>query len=210
MGRRRFRGRAGGGRGRGASAFAPARSGGRTIAWEALSVSVDVDSVQNQFPTVAFSDVDRRIRFVTLIPANVLRGPVTLERVRGSISAWGSSDMLTVFDQWSTTVSMQLVPLRDGAIEAVSVLNDQNSGDLESNRIIWRHNYVPLVASPLVGPAAAAMTSLGGGEIDIKSKRRFDRATWALILVCNTNVANLATVFFSLDLRALFRTSDGI
>ena len=55
----------------------------------------------------------------------------------------------------------------------------------------------------------AASTSQGM-EVDVKVKRRFDRAVWALALVVDVNVDAEALHHVSSGLRALFRTSDGV
>ena len=46
--------------------------------------------------------------------------------------------------------------------------------------------------------------------MDIKSRRRFDRATFALIMACEYDTINETQQRIAVNLRALFRTGDGV
>lgn len=200
---------------RSASAFAPGTGkAGRTIAWEQLSgSSFTPQALGTLFPTLAHSTASIETRFMTLMPANVTRGTVTLERVRGFTHVWfDETQTLLSLIRWPVVMSMQLVPIRDGTIQITSVLSARNTADLESNRLIWIRGYYPANGTPIIGPGA---TNLDPGnwmdtEVDIKSRRRFDRATWALILVVDVDATAKDLHLGAISLRALFRSPDGV
>jgi len=72
--------------------------------------------------------------------------------------------------------------------------------------------YLPDTGTTITSPGAIEKhTSTSAGmEVDVKSKRRFDRATWGLALVFDTNVDAEALHFITCSMRALFRTTDGL
>ena len=123
-----------------ASAFAPAQgASGKTIAWKALAVDFFPISLDNAFPVVAAVATGRTLRFRTLIPENVTRGTVTLERIRSEVLAWWLGILIDGATEEQHTVipvNIQLVPVARGAISLDSVLNPRDAADLESNRII--------------------------------------------------------------------------
>lgn len=148
-----------------------------------------------------------------MVPVNVTRGVVTLERVRGTIEIYFDvAELTSNLDNWFVHMSLQLVPARDGAVDAASALSCNNAADQESNRIIWQRLYTPdtggTITSP--GPLERHTSVFSGQEVDVKSKRRFDRSTWALALVyvCD-NVADGIHLFQG-NMRALFRSSDSL
>ncbi len=164
------------------------------------------------FPNLAHSAGPIETRFATLIPQNVTRGVVTLERVRGDAYVWFDEAQLTLsLARWTVLLSMQLVPIRDGNIVNLSVLSSRNTGDLESNRFIWRRTYSPQRGTPIILGAQSFDPGYSqSGELDIKSKRRFDRALWALILVVDVDATAAGLHIISMNLRGLFRASDGL
>lgn len=200
-----------------ASAFAPAQDGsGKTIAWKSLAVNLAPSSLDVAFPTVASVVAGQTLRFRTLIPENVTKGTVTLERIRGQTLVWWLGliiDGAGEFPQVVVPMNIQLVPVQNEVVALDSVLNPRNAADLESNRIIWRRNYYPNLST-------VDGTNIDGArrfdcrpmteEIDIKSRRRFDRATWALIMAVSYATVQEVDVDAAIDLRALFRTSDGL
>lgn len=200
-----------------ASAFAPAQGGsGKTIAWEALAVDLFPISLDNAFPNVAAVAAGRTLRFRTLIPENVTRGTVTLERIRGQTLFWYQDILIDGNGEEQNIVipaNIQLVPLSGGIVALDSVLNPRDSADLESNRIVWRHNYYPNFsdASGVVFSGGRFYDIRPGTEhIDVKSRRRFDRASWALIMAIEYDTVAETSQFAAVDLRALFRTGDGV
>jgi len=167
-----------------------------------------------QIPNLAYTAGIFDVRYAILMPVNVLRGAVTLMRMRGSIHCY--FDVTNVGAVNGDTgafmsMTMQLVPVRDGAIVDLSVLNPINSADLESNRILWRRDYFPsLVVTGGLLDGQRVLSQLGDTEIDVKSKRRFDRANWALVLSVSlaTFVNNQHRI--GLSLRGLFLATDGL
>lgn len=190
------------------SAFAPGRgAGGRTIAWESIFLQPNPARCDVVFPNAtAAADLN----FVTVMPQNVTRGSVTLERVRGSMRIWWQENALLDLADLYVGLSLQLVNIKGGLIAIRAPLSVTDTADLESNRIIWQRAYYPAnqvvltLAAEELHPGALATDV----EIDIKSRRRFDRATWALILTINTT--NLVEKFCAGNLRALFRSADGL
>lgn len=149
--------------------------------------------------------------FRVVVPPNITRGAVTLERVRGSLWVWNDQGVLEAGEaDWNVNLSLQLVPVRNAAVVAESVLDVTNSADQESNRIIWQRQYYP----PNVNLAAVAVEiayfTMPEPTVDIKSRRRFDRSMWALAVVCETNTGNQTRVLVAGHLRALFRATDAV
>ncbi len=152
-------------------------------------------------------------KFVTLIPANVTRGVVTLERVRGNVGVY--FDALELGDamvNWSVMMQLQLVMARNGAITSPAVLSPMNTADQESNKIIWQRRYYPVSSTSITraGDREVISSNYRYQEVDIKVKRRFDRATWALAFVVEAEATALTLHMGYSSLRALFRSADGI
>lgn len=201
-------------RGRPASAFAPAEDRkGKGLQWESVLNLQTPQPITTQFPTVVRTVGSFQTRLATLIPANVTRGTVTMERVRGSVNIFfDPAELLADFANWSVFVTLQLVTVQSGAILPGAALSPRNAADQESNKIIWQRLYYPAVGATITGPGGLEFSpdNFAAIEVDIKVKRRFDRATWALALVieCETGAAVLH--FMSGHLRGLFRASDGL
>jgi len=104
---------------------------------------------------------------------------------------------------------MQLMPARDGAVLTDSCLAANNAADLESNRILWRHQFWPATTDAItfdVQPVSVAHMV----EVDIKSKRRFDRALWALVLSLTSETTSQNDHFTAIDLRGYFKAADAL
>lgn len=189
-------------------------SSGRTLAWESLKTEFFVDQMTNILPVIDSTAAGIDVRFVSLIPINVTRGAVTLTRIVGAIriffndldigAAGGTIDACL-------PMNIQLVPARNGVLEVGAVLDPRNSADAESNRIIWRGTYTPEGSTS--GFLLNTVRMYGSHEpskIDIKSQRRFDRATWGLILAASFETADFFNLRSVVDLRGLFKSADGL
>ncbi len=148
-----------------------------------------------------------------MIPPNVTRGSVTIERIRGFVDIYFSSVELAVeFANWSVQLSIQVVPVRNGAIVDEATLSTNNSADQESNRIMWQRNYYPRAGTTITGPGALELheSNFVGMEVDVKVKRKLDRANWALQMVCVAETNAITLHSGAISLRALIRASDGV
>ncbi len=188
---------------------------GRTLGWESLSNTFQAEDIPVQFTSSAYITSGIQIRFRTLIPVNVTRGAVTLVRIHGQMqNFFDGPNMALLAGEGAAiaTYNIQLIPVRDGAIQATSVLNPRNSADLESNRILWRRSYTPRFSeAPLSNlDQDRVMSQMQTDVIDIKTQRRFDRATWALIIVSAFEATTEDDHRVGFDLRGLFRTTDGL
>jgi len=222
--RRAFRRR---GMKRSASAFAPAKSGGGHLDWEASGTTC-WSLIQTVFPLanivynvqcdgapVAYQTVG-----LVLIPLNEARGTVTLLRVRGYLGTEnGEVGATTPEELRDGTVHymLQLVPRDPDLIttpQGSQLLSGNKAPDQESNRIIMQW-----IAGP--GGEYSTFTGEPGGatpnsslrwfrEVDVKTKRRFLRAQWALVLSATATVNALEQVRAFVNLRMLFRADDGI
>lgn len=202
--RRRFRGRRGssGLARRPASAFAPAMSGGRSLGWESLANVSGTNAAV--FNVVTAATILSRV----LLPENLTRGVVTLERIRGCVFFVGADNDFTAFGDEFITAGIQLVPLVNGVVPVQSVLDPDNAGDLESNRWIWRCTYGPANQYASATITRAVCYTPPSSEIDVKSRRRFNRSAWALYMtVTGPGVTQFNT---NLTIRALFRSGDGM
>lgn len=172
------------------------------------------DPIATQFPTLAFTAAGNDIRFVTLIPQNILRGTVTIQRIVGSVACYFDVDQVGLAGgQASAFISaqIQLVPIANGAIQDASVLSPVNSADLESNRILWRRTYTPLlqISGGLLG-VNRMMSQIQPTEVDVKVQRRFDRALFALIFVVASANSDVTLQRVGIELRGLFLAPDGV
>lgn len=193
-----------------ASAFAPgAGASGKAIAWESLWLQSDPEALDTAFPTASTVG---GLKFVTVMPLNATQGVVTLERVRGFMQIWWEETQLLELADMRVDVSLQLAPARAGSISSGAPLSVVNAFDLESNRIIWKKSFYPAGQTVLT----TAVLDLHPGntdvppDLDIKSRRRFDRATWGMVLCCDTTSGTFTEKFIGGNMRALFRTSSGI
>ncbi len=165
------------------------------------------------FGTVSLTLGNFTTRYLTLIPVNVTRGVVTLERIRGEIRVFFDRDnSVANTEKMLVQLQIQLVPIRNGAIVDDAVLSPENLADLESNRILWRRNYY--VADVLATTVAGSVLNPGQQntrvDVDVKVRRRFDRALWALIIVCRSKTTADDFNLCTLDLRGLFRAADAL
>ena len=197
-----------------ATTFAPARAGqGRTLTWEALQAIITPKSISTVFGTNVLILGNFTTRFLTLIPQNVTRGVVTLERIRGEIRVFFDRDnsVLTA-EEMLVQMQIQLVPIRNGAIVNEAVLSPENLADLESNRILWRRNYyvADVIATTVAGSVLNPGQMNTRVDVDVKVRRRFDRALWALIIVVRSATAAEDFNLCTLDLRGLFRATDAL
>lgn len=197
-----------------ATAFAGGRlASGQSMGWESIfggTVPAAIDAtLVNDIRTVGAFNT----RALTLIPVNVTRGVITMLRVRGTIDVYfNSTELAAAFVNWPVHFNVQLVPARNGLFEPASVLSPQNSADQESNRILWQRLYMPRAGTTITSPGAIEYHEADkvGMELDIKVKRRWDRAEWALMLVAE--VENVAISLHQMEgyMRALFSTADGV
>lgn len=208
--RRRMRGAVG----RPASAFAPKEDRkGKMLSWEYLFDQPNPAAIQVVMPTVVRAVGNKQINLLTLLPVNVTRGAVTLERIRGTFEVWFNSTELSVdFANWPVHLQLQMVPANNGVIDTGAALSPGNAADQESNRIIWQRMYYPNTGTTITGPGAIEYhtSNYFGIEVDIKSKRRFDRSTWGLALVYEVEINAEALHQVSGQLRAIFRASDAL
>ncbi len=136
-----------------------------------------------------------------------------MERVRGNLDLYfNSTELAAAFANWFVHLMVQLVPVQDGAIVTDSVLSAGNSADQESNRILWQRVYYPNSGTTITSPGAVELhdSNYRGQEVDIKVKRKWDRATWGLVLSYDGEAAAVDLHILAGHLRALFRTEDGI
>ncbi len=130
--------------------------------------------------------------------------------VRGDLRVWWQENALLDLADMAVDFQLQMLPVRAGAFDFGSALSVNNAADLESNRIIWKRSYYPAdqvvltLAAEDLHPGAVSIDT----NVDIKSQRRFDRATWGIALLAEA--VNMDEKFFAGNLRALFATSDGI
>lgn len=197
---------------RSATAFAPARlSGGRALSWESLAgtgVGLTGFAQLGVFlPNLAYNPAaNLDVRYRVLTPVNVTRGVVTLERVVGQMF------ILNINEEFPATVemSLQLATIRDGSIVDQAVLNTGNAADLESNKLIWRRLYVDGLRGS--GQNIFCTQDVGMSDIQVRVRRRYDQATWALILVAlhDSTTHSAQGLSINCNLRGLFRAPDGI
>jgi len=210
-----------------ATAFAPAKSGGGNLSWEAAGTTC-WSTITNVFglatSTYNISCDGQQTAYNTfglvLIPINETRGTVSLLRVRGYLGTHlaGSPGNGAELREHTVHYILQLVPkLRHATAPSLpdqeQLLSGNLADDQESIRII--HQWVAFPA----GEHGLTVTSDGAGqpaetywwrEVDVKSKRRFNRAEYALVLsaTIRSNVADLINAYA--NLRMLFRADDGL
>lgn len=190
---------------RGPGAFAGTRLRGGRLGWESLISSKVYQVTDNIFTNIGPVGT---VRFTPLIPQNVTRGVVTVMRIVGQMRVYFDSP--DVLGDNMLDFNIQLVPVQDGNVVNNAVLDPANSADQESNRILWRRTYEN--EFPISG-ATIHKASSGNEQpctIDIKTKRAFDRALWALVLVVDRTTTAGTDTRVNVDLRGLFKTADGI
>lgn len=189
--------------------------GGRSLSWESLAIDTAGNNHDVVFNNLAFTAGGSDVRYRVLIPPNVTRGVVTLERTRLIWETFFEGGAVALSDgisRFRVPWNMQLAAVRDGAIQDASVLDPRNAADQENNAIIARGIRIGDGATN-DGFALAVdryYQTKDGHDIDVKSKRRFDRALWALILVASSPAALTADWKHILDVRALFMAPDGV
>ena len=196
-----------------ATAFAGGTtSGGKSIGWESILNDVEPQDYNNFLPTLVRTSAGNiQTRAVSLIPINVTRGVVTMLRVRGRLACYFDVDELTSnVSNWFVHYSIQLVPARNGVFQTAAVLTPTNSADQESNRIIWQRVYYPQSGGTITAPGPFEMHDSAHSEVDVKVKRKWDRANWDLMLVADIEAGAGFRHLTCGYMRALFSTADGI
>ncbi len=196
-----------------AGAFAGAERAGKAIQWELIFGQSTPLNLNAAFPNLVRTVGVTETRMVAVMPVNVTRGVVTMMRVRGTIDIYFNSlELAAAFANWNVHMQLQVVPSRDGNLQTAAVLSPGNAADQESNRIIWQRDYLPRTGTTITSPGAIEVheSNYVGMEVDIKVKRRFDRAVWGLALVVDVEAAAADLHQVSGRLRALFKASDGL
>lgn len=196
-----------------ASAFAPSQKGGRTLSWESLAKDTVGGDHNLVFNNLAFTAGGSDIRYLVLLPPNVLRGTLTLVRTKITWETWwgavaigtGAGSRLARMP-WN----MQLVPVRDGAIQDAAVLDPDNAADDENNAIIARGLRFAELGQEGTLNSLERVPTRQPIFYDVKSQRRFDRSLWALILVTTALAGTTSDMLHALDVRALFKAPDGV
>jgi len=197
-----------------AGPFAPAVRNGRALTWESLGQTQTPVDLPGQFVNNAFDAGIFRIRYAVLLPQNVTRGVVTLVRLRGSLVVYFPvADISQGTGPQSTFMetNIQLVPIANGVIQDEMILNPLNAADLESNRIIWRQNYtMEARADGALIASQRFYSQHEKTEVDVKSKRRFDRALFALVIVVAYPIIDETSIRVGMGWRGLFLAADGL
>jgi len=186
------------------------------MAWEALSVNQIPIHDNLAFPILAFTAGIFDVRYVVLMPHNVTRGAVTLVRIRGNVVMYLESAIIALVGGDTSALvaaTIQLVPIKDNAIVDNAVANPLSSVDLESNAILWRRTYTPDLSNSVSGAVIDGeryWATHEEHELDVKVKRRFDRANWALIMAIAVDTDAAVLHRTALDIRALFLAPDGL
>lgn len=226
--------------GRKPSQFASGRArDGRAVAWESIGGNFGFQSLGNEFVNTTYNIVgppqySQHTRIA--VPTNLTRGQLTLERVRGYSKFYLLQDIdeptgqqyyppNMIVDGNGSTVgvlweSLQLVPTINGLLDFTindnPVLQIANAASQSSNRIIWQRTHHLKLGGPI--PVAALdmweyMPSTGNEEIDVKTRRRFDREQWTLIHSVEVPIVEAVAalqVQCSFNMRAIFRSYDSV
>jgi len=217
--RRSFRGSSRG-RQQGPSRFAGSKRGARTLEWINLSGLTLPDTINVALPGLHTIGA-KEIRSVAILPENIASGgEVTLQRIVGSLAVYQAQNSLAQKQVLVTnmmSMSIQLVQVQHGQIDTASILDSQNASDLDSQNFLWRRDYH---AGHVITDVVPAIAFLGADdergfidprvEIDVRSKRRFDRSQWALHLCATVAFVENNVWGISFLFRGLFLTSGGI
>ncbi len=197
-----------------ASAFAPSEDRkGKGIQWESILNIATPQALDVVCPTTVRTVGLFQTRIVTMIPPNVTRGTVTVERIRGNLQVYfNSTELASSLANWFVFASIQLVMVQDGGILSGAALSPGNAADQESNKTMWNRLYYPRAGTTITSPGAVEVHESDHVhlEVDVKVKRRFDRATWALALVLEAETTAMTLHLMGGTLRGLFRSSDGL
>lgn len=186
------------------------------MGWESLAMELDLDVLTVVMGVNAFVVGANTVRIRVILPHNLSRGVVTMMRVRGMINnvfpITNLAISVTGRRLMTHAMNMQLVPVTNNTVVLDSVLDPANVTDQESNRVLWRHTYSADLN-------AQAGTDVGGlrfaqqkdaTDLDVKSMRRWDRALWSLLLVSSYDTVEGFDHRLNLDIRGLFKASDGV
>jgi len=215
---------------RSATAFAPAKSGGGNLTWEAAGTTCwsTIDPIFNfkspQYEIVCDGATETYATYgLILIPINTSRGTVTLLRVRGFLGVSDGeiyNNNPAGLREKTVHFMLQLVPHEPTQIntfDATQLLSGNLATNQESNRIImqWVRGPGGDHSTPGLDPSDPGIPNTRQNtwfrEIDVRTKRRFDRTQWGLVLsasVKDPEGAEENRVY--VNFRMLFRTDDGI
>lgn len=209
-----------------ASAFAPARSGGGHLDWEAAGttcwdpISSNFSLASNTYDVVCDSG---NVQYITLglilVPIVATRGIVTLLRVRGFLG--------TAFDQMATEdpvtlrnrtchFMLQMVPKDQANVnvpDGFQLLSGNLAANQESNRILnqWVATTSGMHATVEQSDGVTSSSEAQWfREIDVRVKRRFHRPQWALVLSATIPSAAQDSIKVYANFRMLFRADDGM
>jgi len=186
------------------------------MGWESLALELELDQLTTVFGVNAFIVGADTVRVRIILPHNLSRGVVTMMRIRGMIFNVYPADNLALPGAGRRLVThamnLQLVPVTNNTVVLDSVLDPRNVTDQESNRVIWRHNYTADLTAGAGADVAAVrfLPQVDTTELDVKSMRRWDRALWSLVLVSSYDTVEGFDHRINLDLRGLFKASDGV
>ena len=196
-----------------ATAFAGGSTGtGKSVGWESILNDEEPQQIDSLLPTLVRTSAGNiQTRARSLLPINVTRGIVTMLRVRGTIAVYfDTNELSTSLANWAVHFSIQLVPARNGVFQTAAILTPSNSADQESNRIVWQHMYYPQSGGTITIPGDIEFHDTWHTDVDVKVKRRFDRAVWDLMLVADVEAGAALRHLSCGYLRALFATADGL
>ena len=198
---------------KGPSRFASAKGAdGRSLGWEGLQIEPCYVPLSTA-TSLAFTTGTVQVRFQQLVPLNITRGVITLERMFIQMAMIFNQNILIDpgFTGACAHWNVQLVPSVGGAFDASAVINPRNIAELSSARQIWRHSFWPSMEGRELSSAFIPQVN-SRTEFDIKSRRRFDRDEYSLVLAVATEVppGSGAENHVAFDVRGLFRSGDGV
>jgi len=134
-------------------------------------------------------------------------------RVRGCVfTTWDVGMLAGIGGQAKVAVAynIQLTPVRDGALDPGAILDPRNAADMESNRIMWRYTALPDFYNQEGSQVDTNRIYADKEIIDVKVQRRWDRATWGLVMVQTFDTVDEVEIEQILEMRALFKSTDGV
>ncbi len=163
------------------------------------------------------------MRFVAILPQDIARGPtITMTRIVGHIqvatqviNAFGGSDATPVVSTPNVNMSIQLLPVIAGVTSAASIVDPFNTSDIESSRIMWWRSYCAWhgpgsTHNAVSGEAMKQVHSFNEGMIDIRTKRRFDRSRYSLVLAWTADTVTSVRWAVTFNLRGLIASTAGL